>query len=70
MPVYVYETTDPTKRRRRFELQQSIRDEALKTDPKTGEPVRRVISGGIGVQVSRKSPPSPPSSCRPGCGCH
>jgi predicted nucleic acid-binding Zn ribbon protein len=51
MPTYVYETTDASKPVRRFEVQQSIHDEPLKVDPKTGEPVRRVISGGYGVLV-------------------
>ena len=51
MPTYVYETTDPTKPVRRFEVKQSIHDKRLKVDPKTGERVRRVISGGYGVLV-------------------
>jgi predicted nucleic acid-binding Zn ribbon protein len=51
MPTYVYETTDPTKPVRRFEVKQSIRDEPLQVDPETGEAVRRVISGGYGVLV-------------------
>src|SRR5205807_2269929 len=49
MPIYVYETTDPSKPVRRFELKQSMKDEPLRVDPKTGEPVRRVTSGGSGV---------------------
>jgi predicted nucleic acid-binding Zn ribbon protein len=51
MPTYVYETTDPTKPVRRFEVKQSIRDDPLQVDPETGEAVRRVISGGYGVLV-------------------
>src|SRR5687767_9202833 len=51
MPIYVYETTDTSKPLRRFEVKQSMKDEPLKVDPKTGEPVRRVISGGYGVHV-------------------
>jgi predicted nucleic acid-binding Zn ribbon protein len=49
--TYVYETTDPTKPVRRFEVKQSINDKPLEVDPETGEPVRRVISGGYGVLV-------------------
>jgi predicted nucleic acid-binding Zn ribbon protein len=49
VPTYVYETTDATKPLRRFEIKQSIHDEPLRVDPQTGEPVRRVISGGSGV---------------------
>jgi predicted nucleic acid-binding Zn ribbon protein len=51
MPTYVYETTDPTKPVRRFEVKQSIHDKPLKVDPETDEPVRRVVSGGYGVLV-------------------
>jgi predicted nucleic acid-binding Zn ribbon protein len=51
MPIYVYETTDVVKPVRRFELRQSFHDEPLLFDPKTGEAVHRVISGGYGVLV-------------------
>jgi len=51
MPTYVYETTDPTKPVRRFEVKQSIHDEPLRVNPETGEAVRRVISGGYGLLV-------------------
>jgi predicted nucleic acid-binding Zn ribbon protein len=72
MPVYVYETTDPAKPPRRFEIRQSMKDKPLRTDPATGEPVRRVISGGFGVMKS--GTPSAPAtrggSCGPSCGCH
>jgi predicted nucleic acid-binding Zn ribbon protein len=46
MPIYVYETTDPGKPVRRFELKQGMRDKALQVDPQTGEAIRRVISSG------------------------
>lgn len=55
MPTYVYETTDATRKARRFEIEQSIHDEPLRVDPKTGEAVRRVISGGSGVLVRGRS---------------
>jgi predicted nucleic acid-binding Zn ribbon protein len=72
MPIYVYETTDPSKPIRRFEVKQSMKDEPLRVDPKTGEPVRRVISGGYGVHVPGGSAgPSVGSvgshGCGPGC---
>ncbi len=51
MPTYVYETTDVTKPKRRFEIKQSVHDKAFLTDPRTGEPVKRIISGGYGVLV-------------------
>ncbi len=50
MATYVYETIpkNPKSKPRRFEVQQKMSEPALKTDPKTGEPVRRVIIGGSG----------------------
>jgi predicted nucleic acid-binding Zn ribbon protein len=51
MPTYVYETTDSSKPLRRFEVKQSFDEKPLQVDPKTGEAVRRVISGGYGVLV-------------------
>jgi predicted nucleic acid-binding Zn ribbon protein len=74
MPIYVYETIDPAKPIRRFEVKQSMNDEPLRADPETGEAVRRVISGGYGVHVTGSSTgPSVGSvgshGCGPGCGC-
>jgi predicted nucleic acid-binding Zn ribbon protein len=73
MPTYVYETTDKSKPIRRFEVKQSMKDEPLTTDPETGEPVRRVISGGYGVVVPGGSAgPSVGSVGSHGsdCSCH
>jgi predicted nucleic acid-binding Zn ribbon protein len=74
MPIYVYETTG--KKPRRFELKQSMNDAPLKHDPETGEPVRRVISGGYGF-IEKGKPGAAPmagkssgGSCGSGCGCH
>ena len=51
MATYVYETIPSKKGQkvRRFELEQKMSDPALTHDPKTGQPVRRVIIGGSGV---------------------
>ena len=51
MATYVYETIpqNPKSKPRRFEVEQKISDPPLKADPKTGLPVRRVITGGSGV---------------------
>ena len=49
MPIYVYETTDPGKPLRRFEVRQGMNEKPLLVDPETNEAVRRVISGGYGV---------------------
>ena len=50
MPTYVYETVprDPAQKPVRFELDQRMSEAALTKHPETGEPVRRVISGGLG----------------------
>lgn len=48
MATYVYETIPqkPGQKARRFEIEQKMSEPALTKDPKTGEPVRRVIVGG------------------------
>jgi predicted nucleic acid-binding Zn ribbon protein len=74
MPTYVYETTGAKKRQ--FEVRQSMNDAALTKDPETGEPVRRVISGGYGImeKASAKKRTAQPtgghSCCGGACGCH
>jgi predicted nucleic acid-binding Zn ribbon protein len=55
MPTYIYETTDPKKPVRSFEVIQSVHDEALSVDPSTGEAARRVISAGYGILIRGKS---------------
>jgi predicted nucleic acid-binding Zn ribbon protein len=55
VPTYIYETTDPTKPIRTFEVKQSVHDNPLERDPATGEAARRVISAGYGILVSGKS---------------
>lgn len=50
MATYIYETI-PQKRGqkpRQFEIEQKMSEPALTQDPKTGEPIRRVITGGSG----------------------
>ena len=49
MPIYIYETTDPSKPRREFEVKQSIHDDPILVDPETGEVVRRIISAGYTI---------------------
>jgi len=71
MPTYVYETipSKPGAKALRFELRQSMRDPALTKHPETGEPVRRVISGGYGV-IEKAAAPSSGGCCHGGsCGC-
>src|SRR5258708_27107323 len=59
MPTYIYETTDPKEPVRRFEVRQSMKDAPLTKDPETGEPVRRVISGGLGYMITFTAPKHP-----------
>ena len=51
MATYIYETIPKNSKTkpRRFEMEQKMSDPPLKTDPKTGLPVRRVIVGGSGL---------------------
>lgn len=73
MPTYTYETIpftehDPIER---FEMRQRFDEPALDAHPITGAPVRRVISGGMGLVT--KSDASGASDAGPGCGpatCH
>lgn len=45
MPTYEYKREDGTI----FEMVQSMNDTPLKSCPTTGQPVKRIISGGGGV---------------------
>ena len=73
MPTYVYETIPGKKgqRPKRFEIRHSIADSALTKHPETGEPIRRVITGGAAVLtssagLSKSSGHGHSASC--GCG--
>lgn len=75
MATYVYETIprQPGEEPRRFEMVQSMKDAPLKLHPETGEPVRRVITGGYGLMGVSEKPSSPAlaaAPCSPGCACH
>ena len=51
MATYTYETI-PRKEDeepRRFEVEQKMSDPPLTTDPETGDPVRRIVTGGSGL---------------------
>ena len=69
MPTYVYETISPDPER--FEVRQGFNDPALTVHPSTGEPVRRVISGGLAVMPNgTTSGDEPQHGCGPAnCGC-
>ena len=53
MPTYVYQTivSNSGQVPRRFEIFQRMSDPALIQDPDTGEPVKRIITGGIGIKL-------------------
>jgi predicted nucleic acid-binding Zn ribbon protein len=51
MPTYIYETTDQAKPTRELEIKQSIHDDPLLVDPKTGDAIRRIISAGYSILV-------------------
>jgi predicted nucleic acid-binding Zn ribbon protein len=76
MATYVYETIPQIEGEtpKRFEVKQSMKDAALTRHPDTGEPVRRVITGGAGLMGVGSSGSSSSASggggCGTGCGCH
>ena len=70
MPTYTYETLSPSPRR--FEVRQSFSEAPLEHDPETGEPVRRVISGGQALLTQKESTKvgqPPVGGCGSSCGC-
>jgi predicted nucleic acid-binding Zn ribbon protein len=70
MPTYVYETVK--RPACRYEIKQSMKDEALRVHPETGEEIRRVITGGFGYAAKSKGASAPAAhGCGHGsCGCH
>ena len=73
MPTYLYETVPaaPGESVDRFEVKQSFSDAPLQVHPESGVPVRRVISGGLGLMTrAEHSLPDPGPGCGPeNCGC-
>jgi predicted nucleic acid-binding Zn ribbon protein len=72
MTTYIYETipANDSTEPKVFEFQQRMTDKPLTQHPETGEPVRRIISGGLGIMQKGKAFAPAPSSCGSGCGCH
>jgi predicted nucleic acid-binding Zn ribbon protein len=72
MPTYVYETVKHPARR--YEIKQSMKDDALRVHPETGEEIRRVITGGFGyIAKGKGAATAAPAShgCGHGsCCCH
>lgn len=75
MPTYRYETIPGTSNDavQTFEVKQRFDEPPLHVHPETGVPVRRVISGGIGLMTKSEGSaalPEPGPGCGPGsCGC-
>lgn len=72
MATYIYETVpeSPDEKVRRFEIKQSMNDDPLTLDPNTGQRVRRIISGGIGIVTGARAQAIAAHTCRSGqCGC-
>lgn len=66
--TYLYETIPANEgdEVKRYEIKQSIHDDALTVHPETGEPIRRVILGGWGLITGKAQAGS---SAGGGCGC-
>lgn len=74
MPTYVYETMpiDSNVEPRRFELFERMTDDPLLTDPDTGLPVKRIITGGVGIKrkvLKRSTVVNKKSAAATACGC-
>ena len=72
MTTYVYETvpTPEGEAPEYIENKQSMNDPALTHHPETGQPIRRVILGGIGVLKSGHAKSASDEGCcggSPGC---
>jgi predicted nucleic acid-binding Zn ribbon protein len=54
MATYVYETIPkkPGEAVKRYEIWQSMKEDALTEHPETGEKIRRVMIGGLGLPGS------------------
>jgi predicted nucleic acid-binding Zn ribbon protein len=76
MAIYVYQTVPAIEGEpvQTYEIRQSMKDAALTEHPETKEPIRRVITGGLGIMTSSKggSAPQPQGGggCGAGCACH
>jgi len=73
MPTYIYESIpEDGAAPRRFEVVQSMNDRPLETHPETGEPVRRIITGGLGIKgkpIRRSTEVNKSLAAATPCGC-
>ena len=73
MPTYTYESM-PTDGRapERFDVFQRMTDAPLRAHPKTGEPVRRIVTGGSGIMgkpIRRSTTVDKTLAAATPCGC-
>ena len=72
MATYVYETIPSVEGEtpKRFEMKQSMKDAPLARHPDTGEPVRRVITGGAGLMGLNTKSTCSMGICGTDSGCY
>ena len=74
MPTYVYEiiASSSGAEPRQFEVFQRMSDAPLNIDPDSGKPVRRIITGGVGIKLKglkRSTVVNKKSAAATACGC-
>jgi len=74
MPTYTYETipSDSNARPRRFEVFQRMSDDTLQVDPDSGDKVKQIITGGLGIRghvLKRSTVVNKSSAAATACGC-
>lgn len=73
MPTYVYESIPADgEAPERFEVVQGMSEKPLAVHPETGEPVRRVITGGLGIMgkpIRRSTVVNKSLAAATPCGC-
>ena len=67
--TYLYETIPllPGDEVKQYEIEQSMKEDALKRHPETGEPIRRIILGGWGLMTGKSAKASNPCCGPSGC---
>jgi len=73
MPTYIYESIPSDGAApQRFEVVQRMSDDPLAVHPETGEPVRRIITGGMGIKgkpIRRSTEVNKNLAAATPCGC-
>ncbi|MAE26235.1 MAG: hypothetical protein CMI64_11225 [Pedosphaera sp.] len=71
MPTYVYEIIpdNPSQPSDTFEYKQGMNDKPISVHPETGQPVRRVVTGGFILNSSVNDSSGGSSCCNSGSCC-